>query len=131
MNARYQKDTGPSGKTRRSASAAKPKREVGGQAPVPAKKKTERPRVRDAFKPVVPDTDEIKRWARTRWWLIGAAVVVALFALSPVARTNSIVTYATFIVYALLLGGGILIDIMKIRPLREAEKARLKAEKKK
>lgn len=131
MNARYQKDTGPAGKTRRSASAAKPKREVGGQAVAPAKKKADRPRMRDALKPVVPDTEEIKRWARTRWWLIGAAVVAALFALTPIARVNSIVTYATFIVYALLLGAGILIDVAKIRPLREAEKARLKAEKKK
>jgi hypothetical protein len=128
MNARYQKNTSPAGKTKRSASAAKPKREAGAQGEAAPKKKAKaKPRLRDAFKPAVPDTPEIKRWAKIRWALLGGAVVAFIFAFfAPIARTDTRFAYGTLFVYLVLLGGSFYVDFAIIRKLREEQKAKVK-----
>jgi hypothetical protein len=132
MNARYQKNTAPAGKTKRSASAAKPKREAGAQGPAIKKKSAAKPRLRDALKPIVPDTPEIKRWNNIRWGIIGAVLVVALFAvLAPIARTDNVVKFVTLAVYLILLGAAFYIDFAIVRKLRLAAAAEAKNKSKK
>lgn len=77
MNERYGKYTAPSGKTRKSAASAKPKRSGG--TTDSGKKSSSAASKR---KPLVvhPQTPEYKRW-RTIWWaLLGGAIVLSMLA---------------------------------------------------
>ncbi len=130
MNARYQKNTAPAGKTRRSASAAKPKREAGTQgASSKAKTKAKRPGLRKAMASV-PSTPEMKRW---RWVWIGlivlALIIAALMAFVPAVRSKYL--YAGSVLYVAALGGAVYVDFAIIRKLRLAAVAAQKAAKKK
>ena len=71
-NERYQKHTGPSGKTRKSAAAAKPKRATGA-APAPTKSKSSGRSNRSVL--TTPPTEEYRRWRRIWWYLLGAALL--------------------------------------------------------
>jgi hypothetical protein len=118
MNERYQKNTSPAGKTRRSASSAKPKREAGGQSPAPKKSKP-RPRLRDSLSSG-PSTPEIQRWRRIWWIGIGLALVTALVAwLVPAVRYNRALSAASIALYLVFLGGAVYIDMFVIRKLRK------------
>lgn len=130
MNARYQKNTAPAGKTRRSASAAKPKREAGTQgASSKAKAKAKRPGFRKAMASV-PSTPEMRRW---RWVWIGlivlALIIAALMAFVPAVRSKYL--YAGSVLYVAALGGAVYVDFTIIRKLRLAAVAAQKAAKKK
>ena len=132
MNARYQKNTAPAGKTRRSASAAKPKREAGTHgASSKAKAKSKRPGLRKAMASV-PSTPEMKRW---RWVWIGlivlALIIAALMAFVPALRSNRTYLYAGSVLYVAALGGAVYVDFTIIRKLRLAAVAAQKAAKKK
>jgi len=72
-NERYQKHTGPSGKTRKSAAAAKPKRATGA-APAPTKSKSSGKPSKSVL--TAPPTQEYRRWRRLWWYLLGAALVL-------------------------------------------------------
>lgn len=126
LNPRYQKNTAPAGKTRRSASAAKPKRSGDSK---PAAKKADRPTFREAWNSV-PTSPEIKRWARFRWALLGVAVVLLLVVLlaGKFVQSNRTFAIAITVGYLAAIGGSLYIDMAVIRPLREKAKA---AEKKK
>ncbi|HEY3317150.1 MAG TPA: hypothetical protein VGK50_01830 [Coriobacteriia bacterium] len=127
MNARYQKNTGPAGKTRRSASAAKPKREAGGQAPAPAKKKGERPSFREALRGG-PSTPEMKKWRRVWAVLIAVAFATALIAaFVPFVKTNRPLAMALIVIYLICLGGAFYVDLRIIRKLRAQATADAKA----
>lgn len=132
MNARYQKNTAPAGKTRRSASAAKPKREAGTQgasSKAKSKSKAKRPGLRQAMASV-PSTPEMKRW---RWVWIGlivlALIIAALMAFVPAVRSKYL--YAGSVLYVAALGGAVYVDFAIIRKLRLAAVAAQKAAKKK
>lgn len=134
MNARYQKNTAPAGKTRRSASAAKPKREAGTQgasSKAKAKSKAKRPGLRQAMASV-PSTPEMRRW---RWVWIGlivlALIIAALMAFVPALRSNRTYLYAGSVLYVAALGGAVYVDFAIIRKLRLAAVAAQKAAKKK
>jgi hypothetical protein len=134
LNPRYQRNTEPAGKTRRSASAAKPKREAGAPG-VPAgkpasAKKPSRPTFREALRNV-PTTPEIKRW-QNLWWISMAAAIgmLVLTLVVPVFRSNNQLGFAALVVYAAFLGAGLYIQLAKIRPLRDKAIAEAKAGKK-
>ncbi len=122
MNARYQKHTGPEGKTRKSAAAAKPsKTNTGSGSKSSAKSKSSGG---SALAMRNPDTAEF-RAVRKQWWifLVAGIVLVAIsygilaYVHTPWARTAySVVlglSYAA-IIYAFF------IDWTKMRPLRKA-----------
>ena len=74
LNPRYQKHTSPSGKTRKSAAAAKPKRE-GGAAPASPKSGS----AKRAPLVINPPTEEFRYWRRI-WWILLIGSVIFTFA---------------------------------------------------
>ena len=131
LNARYQKNTGPAGKTRRSASAAKPKREAGGQAPATAKKKADRPSLRQAFASQ-PQTPEMKQWRRVWWILIVGAFALAITAgFVPFVQQQPVLRIGVMVAYLVALGGALYIDLGVIRKMRAKADASGKSDKKK
>lgn len=129
MNPRYQKNTGPAGHTRRSASAARPKREAGASAPASPKKKTERPSLREAF--TAQQTPEMKKWRRVWWVLIVLAFAFALIAgfVKPVQQIPA-VRIAVMAAYLAALGAALYVDLGIIRKMRNKAAADAKGAKK-
>ena len=118
LNPRYQKDTGPAGKTRRSAAAVKPKREAGGRAPAAPASRKPRSSFREAIRNT-PSTPEMKRWRRLWWVAVLLAFVVALAtAFLPQIRANRALVIAFTVVYLASLSAALYIDIGVIRKLR-------------
>jgi hypothetical protein len=124
------------GKTRKSASAAKPKREAGVAAgTTPSKKKPEkkgatrwgRGPARDPL-PQVPSTPEMKTLRRYWWVLIGAAIVLAV-AMIPIQKLkNTTLDSVMFGFYAAALAGALYLEF---GPLRKARLAAIAEAKKK
>jgi hypothetical protein len=124
------------GKTRKSASAAKPKREAGVAAgTTPSKKKPEkkgatrwgRGPARDPI-PQMPSTPEMKTLRRYWWVLIGAAIVLAV-AMIPIQKLkNTTLDSVMFGVYAAALAGALYLEF---GPLRKARLAAIAEAKKK
>jgi hypothetical protein len=122
LNERYQKYTGPQGKTRKSAAAAKPKKaSSGGSAKAPAAKPKSSAAAAAAMRN--PDTPEFKA-IRKRWWisLIAGLVLTGVsyfmrFLKVPWASAAAALTlgvaYGT-IIYAFY------VDWTKMRPMRKA-----------
>ncbi|MBE0476995.1 MAG: hypothetical protein IBX62_07865 [Coriobacteriia bacterium] len=117
-NPRYQRHTGPSGKTRRSASSAKVKRAGEARA---AK------RTRFGLPPATP---EMKRWRRIWWALIGVALAFAATMLIPGVRENRVLATTALALEFAALGTAIYIDWKRIRPLRMEQMERAKQERK-
>jgi hypothetical protein len=127
-----------SGKTRKSASAAKPKREAGAAASDSAKKKPKKAGKKsltqtlfgkgEARTPVprVEPTPEMKIMRRWWWGLMGAAIIIAV-AMVPVSKMNNkTVDSVLFGVYAAALGGALYLEF---GPLRKARLAAIDAAK--
>lgn len=136
MNERYQKNTAPTGKTRRSAASARPKRPIGegGSKPAAKAKKAKASVSRPSYADLQPQTDEYKRLRRV-WWGLLLASLVLTSASFFVNKTNArIGTYMILVGYG-LLGGALFIDLTKLRRMRKewaASQARpAKAESKK
>jgi hypothetical protein len=116
MNERYQKNTAPAGKTRRSAASAKPSRSSG-EAAKPADKKTgSRPR------PVYhPPTPEYRKLRYIWWGLIGMSVALSSAAWfiwrDPSARNLGM---GVLVVGYGFIAAAIWLDWSKLRPLRQA-----------
>lgn len=114
LNERYQKNTAPAGKTRKSAAAAKPKRDAGTAASSKSSSKARTSR------PNEPQTPEYKRIRKLWWWLLGSSMIVTLLSLAiqnwtpydRVARVMLGIGY-TLIFYAIYL------DWTKIRRMRK------------
>jgi len=75
-NERYQKYTGPAGKTRKSAAQAKPKRATG--SPGKPSKSNKSSKSSAAREPLIinPPTAEYRRWRKIWWILLIAALVL-------------------------------------------------------
>jgi hypothetical protein len=119
MNERYGKNA-KIGSTRRSASSAKPKREIGSAPsgkpkPAPAAKKA-RPSFRDA----VPTSPEIKRWRIIWWVLFGIMLANALLTnLVPALRESATAQQVGFAILMASFAGNIYIELVVIRRLRK------------
>ncbi len=131
LNARYQKNQEPPGKTRKSAASAKPARAVGSSASTSTASKgkaAKKPSAASAVFRQNLQTPEYKK-IHKRWWIsLGAGV--ALVAVSWLVRAYTSFTYAEAVsMGALVLSYAAIfyalyLDFTKIRPMRqEAEKA--------
>jgi hypothetical protein len=122
------------GKTRKSASAAKPKREAGVAAgTTPAKKKSAkkgavrwgRGPARDPL-PQVPSTPQMKELRRYWWVLIGVAILLAV-AMIPISKMkNTTLDSVLFGVYAAALAGALYLEFGPLRKARLAAIAEAK-----
>ncbi|MCL2025040.1 MAG: hypothetical protein FWG78_04625 [Coriobacteriia bacterium] len=129
-NERYQKDTKPSGSTKRSAASAKPKRDAEESKPTSRRNATKRAHYS------VPDTPEYRQ-ARKRWWmLLGSAVVVLIVSLAmtgtqlatflPISEEAVRYTSLGLSWVALgLIGASWWLDLKRIRPMIKAHQAEL------
>lgn len=124
MNARYQKNTGPSGKTRKSAAAAKPKRASSGAPEKGKSSATKRT-------PLVinPPTEEFRYWRRVWWILLIGSVIFTFGSLAvrqwlgqpgmPNADTWSMIaTFMLGVGYAGIFGA-LGLDWIKLRKMRK------------
>jgi hypothetical protein len=113
QNARYQKHTKPTGKTRRSAASAKPKKASAAPAAGSSAGKGSSARAKFVATP------EYTKWRNRWWWLLGVATVLAI-AYFPLYKMGAPkpVAYATIIGAYVFLGVGAWIDFKKVRPLR-------------
>ena len=132
MNARYQKFTGPEGKTRKSASQAKPKRSSTGPSSPSGSKSSDSKKAAPS-RLAVPDSPAYKA-ARKLWWtlLLTGLVLTAVSWLvrgyvhtswANVASAISLGLAYTAIFYALY------VDWMRLRPERKAAIAAAKSGK--
>ena len=125
-NPRYQKYTGPEGKTRKSAAAAKPKSASSGSGSKSTSKKSssgsKSTSKTSALAMRNPDTAEFKAYRR-QWWIslvVGLALTAVSYAIqvyvkAPWGRTAQAVTLG--MAYA-AIGFAFYIDWKKMRPLR-------------
>jgi hypothetical protein len=123
-NARYQKYTKPSGKTRRSAASAKPKRDLG-KTTAESKSSSKSGSGRGSY--AVPVTPEYRKWRNIWWGALGASAGFALMylALDVVLRKQGVAVPAELRVGLLVscyicLGVGMYVDWRKVRPARHA-----------
>jgi len=125
MNERYQKNTAPSGKTRKSAASAKPKRVGSAPAAKPAAKKT-----RPAPVLVNPPTPEFKRMRKIWWALLITSAVITFGSWGARAYLHSelLANIALGVGYA-FIGGALWLDMTKIRKMRDAYIAEQKSGK--
>jgi uncharacterized membrane protein YcjF (UPF0283 family) len=125
-NPRYQKFTGPEGKTRKSAAAAKPKKASSGSSKPSTTKASSGSKSKSRTPAIAmrnPETPEFTAYRR-KWWIalvIGLVLTAVSYAMqryvtAPWARSGQAVTlglaYAA-IIYAFY------IDWTKMRPLRK------------
>jgi hypothetical protein len=123
-----------SGKTRKSASAAKPKREAGAAASDKPKKKAKSAKKPSLFgmkttrEPTarVEPTPEMKKLRRWWWGFMGAAIIIAIAMVPMNKLQNKTVDSVMFGVYAAALGGALYLEF---GPLRKARLAAIDASK--
>ena len=132
LNARYQKYTGPEGKTRKSASQAKPKRSSTGPSS-PSGAKSSEVKKAAAVRAAVPDSPAYKA-ARKLWWTLLLAGLV-LTAMSWLLRAYLHTTWAAGasavalgLAYAAIFYA-LYIDWTRLRPERKAAIANAKSGK--
>lgn len=125
MNERYGKYTSPSGKTRKSAASAKPKRAKGSTASSSSKKSSSSSSRRKAALVLHPDTPAYKRMRRVWWSFLGGAVVLSTVAwwLWQEPARRAIGNWVLGAGYALIFAA-MYIDWMKLRPMRSEWAAR-------
>lgn len=131
LNERYQKDTAPAGKTRRSAASAKPKRSSASPAPKPSPSSARGVRKPPPKRqPIVlnPPTAEFARWRRIWWGLLLGATLFTLVSVGIRAWLQQ--TLLANILLAIGYGGifaALYVDLTKLRALRrdwmESQKA--------
>lgn len=118
-NERYGKHTSPSGKTRKSAAAAKPKR-AHAESSVAAKKSSgSKPKSKFVLH---PDTPEYKKWRRVWWALLISAMVLATaawFLMKPGSEQREIGLGVLGAAYA-MMAVAIYLDWSKLRKIRAA-----------
>jgi hypothetical protein len=123
MNARYQKNTLPAGKTRKSAAASTPTRKGGGAA-TGSSSKSKKP-ARGAVR-VDPPTPEFKGYRR-QWWIslmTGMALVAVSFAIRTYgpkgASWTNIAGAITLVLAYVAIFYALYVDWAKMRPMRQA-----------
>ncbi|MCL2503418.1 MAG: hypothetical protein FWE94_02245 [Coriobacteriia bacterium] len=115
LNERYQKYTGPAGKTRRSAASAKPKREAGVSKAEVARSEAKRtPFIMN------PPTEEFRRLYRIWWILLAVSVALVLASVAVGMWTELPQLVATVLVVAgyIAMFGALLLDWLKLRKMR-------------
>jgi hypothetical protein len=126
-NDRYRVDR--SGKTRKSASAAKPKRAAGESASAPKKKPAAKPRSAlgrlfggGSSSPAarIESTPEMKKLRRVWWVFMGVAILLALTMLQTSKLKNRTIDAVVFGTYAAALGGALYIEFVPLRRARLA-----------
>jgi hypothetical protein len=123
MNERYGKHTAPSGKTRKSAAAAKPKRSSASTPAKPGKPSGSRKAATAAKRePIVynPDTPEYKKWRKIWWICLGTAFVstgISFFVMPPRGPNQTIASLLLGLGYT-AIAGALYIDFSKLRKLR-------------
>lgn len=121
MNARYQKNTAPSGKTRKSAASAKPSRSGASASTksTPAKGSSAGKSSPSVW--ATPDTPEFRKWRRLWWVSVVAALALTLisFALLSIAKQQIASNIVLGLAYAAIFMT-LAIDWIKIRPMRKA-----------
>jgi hypothetical protein len=124
-NDRYKVDQ--KGKTRKSASAAKPKRAVADLTPAEAAKKPAAkrswfsPRTPPANAIAIPTTPEMKRLRRIWWVLWGTALGVAVLIL-VLQQTKTLLAAIPFVwgIWAAAMGGAFYLEFVPLRKMRTA-----------
>jgi hypothetical protein len=131
LNERYQKYTGPEGKTRKSAAAAKPKR-ASASGPSSSASKSSGSKA-SAARAAVVETPEYQAARKLWWWLLGAGLVST--AASWLLRQYVHATWATpvsavflALAYAMIFYA-LYIDWTRLRPQRKAAADRAKSGK--
>jgi hypothetical protein len=122
MNERYGKHTAPSGKTRKSAAAAKPKRKAGTEAQRSSSKRPTSSAGKKRQRIVInPPTPEFKKWRRIWWVFLGLAIAFSTVAyfLWRDEEMRAIGNWVLGAGYA-MIAMALAIDWMKLRPLRRA-----------
>ncbi len=127
MNERYQKQNAHSGKTRKSASSAKPKREAGTYSTSPKKAPVKK---KERFFAPLPSSPEIKKWRLVWYVLIGVAVASYAFTLYAQKLGNEVLLSIGLGVELTAVAVAIGIDLIVIRRLRKEVMAEQKAGKK-
>ena len=129
MNARYQKGTEPKGQTRRSASSAKPKRDLGvGTSSSKSKSSAGsavKSSVKDRYAASVPANPLYKSYRRVWWSTLGIALVSLVISLamsfepllSMVGETGAMVSASLSYGALGLIAYSWYIDLRKIRPI--------------
>lgn len=142
MNERYTTE-GHTGKTRKSASSAKPKMKVAGTVVEQAAKKTKQQRKAEAKaerkkqqarqreidrKYYTPDTQRYRN-LRKLWWafLIGGIICVAVSFLAREQLPDMVAMVILFAAYAFIIAA-FYVDLSKIRKERQAYQARMVAQ---
>jgi hypothetical protein len=126
------------GKTRKSASSAKPKREAGEAATVgkkPAKKSAKSSSKPKLFGwkssgervPPVPSTPEMKRLRKLWWIAMGVAIVIAVAMVPLQTYGIKALDSALFGLYAAALGAALYLEFGPLRKARIAATAEAKA----
>jgi len=116
LNQRYSKYGEPTGKTRKSAASAKPKRSTGDS---PAESSGSKGGAKRTF--AVPDTPEYKRLRKTWWWLLGGGMLlVGLSFLVQYQFQNVRAATALSWMALAVIGVAYYLDFKRIRPLRQA-----------
>jgi hypothetical protein len=114
MNERYQRNTAPAGKTRKSAAAAKPKRDAGtaGKSKSAAKK-------RSAFLGD-PKTEEFRQLRKVWWILLIASLVITAssIAVQEFTEYSKLASGLLGLGYTLIFWA-VFLDFFKIRKLRK------------
>lgn len=116
LNERYQKNTAPAGKTRKSAASLKPTREAKSSSANSSAKKSQ-PTRSNVFHPPTP---EYKKLRRVWWGLIGASIALSTGAwwMWKYIDDQRIGTGVLVAGYA-CIAVAIWIDWSKLRPLRQ------------
>ena len=125
MNERYQKNSLPEGKTRKSAAAAKPKRATSsGSTPVKSSSASKATGATKKRQPLVlhPDTPQYKYWRRIWWAFLGTAIVlstVSWFVMKEGAAQRQLGTWILGAAYG-AIAAALFIDWTKLRKIRAA-----------
>lgn len=118
MNERYQKNTAPAGKTRKSAAAAKPKRPTGAGGSSASKKSSSAGKRASGQRiPLHPPTAEYRLWRRIWLGLMVAAMAIIALSWWLMQEKSPYGLYALIAAYV-VLGVGLFIDFVKLRRLR-------------
>lgn len=119
MNERYQKNTAPAGKTRKSAAAAKPKRHAASSAT--SKSSAGKPAEKRKLMAVNPPTPEFRFWRRIWWALLITAMLLSVgtWFLYRDPDLRKIGQYGLLVSYA-FIGAALWLDMTKLRRMRQA-----------
>jgi len=118
MNERYQKNTAPAGKTRKSAASAKPKRT--GDAKGSSKTKAKPSGSSRTTYSMNPPTEEYRKLRRIWWILLGASLLLVFASLAAGQWLKQPVVANVLVILAYVgMFGAFFLDWTKLRGMRK------------